>query len=312
MSTTNSLINSIEMLTNYFKSSEFKSIRNDATLLYDQNRVTIDDVTSLVSYINNPLNNPEIREQMNNIRELLVLNKNAYLDISSAEIRLNHSNNKSLPIASAPSILGITNIDNSISTQDAINFTDFLTQYPMLGPINNTGDKIFLAIKNAERKSIRNKQIIRIVKYDSRRKNAYILKDLICRPFGQSKQNRFNQYGYSISYFSEDETVLKNEICLEENDRYSKVKISIQKDLVVYDIRDTNIPLNYMAHRIPDKKDDGLCFEYLLPNFIADCAKHAGFDGILYRSVYSNDAINYALFDLRIQDIEIIDRQDFL
>jgi hypothetical protein len=222
---------------------------------------------------------------------------------------LNKKNDKKVNINKTNDIIAITKISNDISVEDAINFIDHLTQYPMLGLINSIGKKIYDYIKKSERIYIKNETMYRYVKYNNRKKNPYTINDLLCRPFGSGNHNRFNLIGYNISYFSSDEDISKKESKIMKEDRYTKIKIQIKNDKFGFNMCDLNIPLNKVSHYNVETRTD-LHTEYLLPNFIADCVKHLDYDCILYNSTLNESIKNYAIFELKNRDVDLLYRKD--
>lgn len=210
------------------------------------------------------------------------------------------------------SVVAINEISENISITDSIEYFDFLTNYPMLGYMHEVGKKIFSYINQCVKQSIVNKRLFRLRGYSAKRKSPYSILELIGPPFGVSQQNRFNNIGAKVSYFSDNAEVLKNEINLKDDDKYSQIEINLTKECLMLDVRDMNIPIFKLCHNKVERKNDYFNIEYVLPNYISDCARKAGFDGIIYRSTIEINATNYAFFYLAENDIQKINRIDNL
>jgi hypothetical protein len=78
------------------------------------------------------------------------------------------------------------------------------------------------------------------------------------------------------------------------------------------DIRNLNIPIFKLCHNKVERKNDYFNIEYVLPNYISDCARKSGFDGLIYKSTVNLESTNYAFFYLLENSITKISRYDNL
>lgn len=127
------------------------------------------------------------------------------------------------------------------------------------------------------------------------------------------KQNRFSMVGLNPLYLSEClETAIKETgIC--NTDKFTWIQLKLKNELSVLDITDIDIPLFNMCHKKAEQTNFNLSIEYLIPNFISDCARFHGFDGISYRSVHDYVSKNLVLFKAGKRDfnVEKIDSRNF-
>jgi hypothetical protein len=115
-------------------------------------------------------------------------------------------------------------------------------------------------------------------------------------PFSQTSQNRFSSLGMNHLYFADSLLgAQKATHCLVE--KHTWIEGRLKNTLQILDATDLSNPIFKFCHYQSDSINDKLKTNYLFPNFISDCAKHCGFDGIKYRSILDNSVLNYVFFD---------------
>lgn len=145
-------------------------------------------------------------------------------------------------------------------------------------------------------------------------------KDLWGPPAEFANQGRFNDIGTSVLYCSNDKSILAKEVPIKEDDIGKKkrilVKIISNKVLNLF-------PINYIFGK--DKEFNGLISDegndftddvikkhYIITNIVSAICCEIGYDGIVYKSVKNGEYINYAIFNVKKEDLEIIDKIEII
>lgn len=124
-------------------------------------------------------------------------------------------------------------------------------------------------------------------------------------PFEYSPNHgRYNEIGYSVLYLSNDINNLENEVKVTLNDcldcgvfRFKKNKVLFPVDLLFEQVEYQKM-INKSVPNDSNEKNKRVYFrEYILTNIIAQICKNCGYDGIVYGSVHSGNALNYAFFE---------------
>jgi len=302
----------IQRAIDYENSPEVNKNREDAIKYLSMNKIEISNLVKIANENSKYFTN-NINDQINSIKYIqeyipdLNIIKNAFGVIAQSMIQ-----SITFPLRNAESVVAVNELAENISIKDSIDFFDYLTNYPMLGYMHDVGKKIFDFIKKQEKCALHDIHLFRIRAYSQKRKNPYSILELIGPPFGISTQNRFSNIGAKVSYFSDSAEVLKMEININKDDKYSQIEIKLKKQCLMLDIRNLDIPVFKMCHNKIERANDYFNIEYVLPNYLSDCARKSGFDGIIYRSTIDYNATNYAFFYLTENDIEKIDRYDNL
>ena len=144
--------------------------------------------------------------------------------------------------------------------------------------------------------------------------------DLWAPPAEFANQGRFNDIGTSVLYCSNDKSILEKEVPIKEDDIGKKkrilVKIISNKVLNLF-------PINYIFGKDEGFNglisDDGNDFtaavikkHYIISNIVSAICCKIGYDGIVYKSVKCGEYINYAIFNVKKEDLEIIDKSEIL
>ncbi len=120
---------------------------------------------------------------------------------------------------------------------------------------------------------------------------------------------RFNPYGVSTLYLSEDWETAKLEL---NADKFQVAEIKIKKSLRVIDLKRSGGLVYKFCNRPLNSKDYNPD-EYVLPNFLAQCVSYLKnecgieLDGFEYESTKNKGKCCYALFDVHKPNIQISD-----
>ena len=253
----------------------------------------------------------ELEQQLAAIKYLYSISPELHVVRSKNNVTLQMDDQRrQIAMDSVEDIVSIEKLAGQIRLADAIDFYDFLTEYPMLGYMHEIGQRIFQFIESQDRLTIENTDLFRVRGYSATRKSPFSLREMIGPPFGAAPMNRFNNSGMNVSYFSEDRDVPMKEVGIRDGDRYTIVQVRLVQDKRMLDVRDIDVPLFRLCQSKVEKKSDYYSVEYILPNFVADCARKVGFDGLVYRSAVDDAKTNYVFFYLTPQDIEKTSRID--
>lgn len=185
-----------------------------------------------------------------------------------------------------------------------------IIKYPMLALDDKLGKYIYENLKRLGRFQVRDQ-----IFYIARQLNSNI-------PFDEPNmwhppsnrvavyEGRYNHFGQSFLYLANNEETAFMEVIPEWHKSCSMIQIKINKTIDVLDLRRVNfyveengldyILLHYMlVHEgtiSREAKNPYIKPEYLVPRFVADCARHYNFDGILFNST-KNNGDNLVLFE---------------
>jgi RES domain-containing protein len=118
---------------------------------------------------------------------------------------------------------------------------------------------------------------------------------MFAAPHGFATHGRYNPLGQGELYTCENKNVALKEVASNDQDlRYDIIEWKLEKSLNVLDLASSDSPLvQYCSFEKTSKNGQ----EYLLPNFLAQCAKYHGISGIRYKSVANPAVLNYVFFD---------------
>ncbi|WP_169871291.1 RES family NAD+ phosphorylase [Shouchella patagoniensis] len=209
--------------------------------------------------------------------------------------------------------------------KDVNDFYDHLVEFPMLGLNHNLGQSINEGFKEAYKYHLKNKTFYRARKLEE------------FKPFDEEGmwhppshlvdvfEGRYNHFGQSFLYMAEDEITAFKEVVPEWYRSCSMVKFEIREAVNILDLRRINfyeediglkyIIIHYMlVHEgtvSQEIKNSHVKPEYLVPRFVADCARSHNYDGIIFNST-KTDSYNLVIFEpdkLKQNDkIKILDK----
>jgi hypothetical protein len=171
-------------------------------------------------------------------------------------------------------------------------FGDFLEKYPYLGLNHEIGEKLHSTISNFPKTDIKEEIWWRARKPKGGKKLS--MKDMYPPRFPKA-EGRFNHYGQSVFYLASTAEAAMIEIldkgeCLAWVQQFTIKEVSNLLDLSSYVSAEEDIPIlalgliNVKFPSMVPSKESPWKPEYFIPRFIADCAKHQGFSGIIFNS----------------------------
>lgn len=177
-------------------------------------------------------------------------------------------------------------------------FYNYLEQYPMLSLENELGKHIYNNLIKLGTYELNEQTFCRARQLRSQ--DPYDEANMWNPPADKVAvyEGRYNHFGQSFLYLADDEDTAFKEVIPEWHKSCSMVQIKIQKPIKVLDLRRVNfysedkgmdyIILHYMlVHEgtiSQETKNDFIKPEYLVPRFVADCARLNEFEGILFNS----------------------------
>lgn len=216
-------------------------------------------------------------------------------------------NGNTIPIENAKDLVILKNIINGLTFEECSDFINYLSKFPMLGYKHRIGKKVDEYIRSCPQTNIQNITAYRIRVSTSLKQIAYTENEMFEPQYTMPKQNRFSMVGLNPLYLSGKLETAMLETELNEADKYTWIKLLIKNKFSVLDITDENVPLFRVCHKKAAHGSANMYVEYLFPNYISDCARACGFEGIIYNSVRDNKIPNYVLFDAGRRDFNVIE-----
>ncbi|MBU8726918.1 RES family NAD+ phosphorylase [Bacillus pumilus] len=189
-------------------------------------------------------------------------------------------------------------------------FYNHIVEFPMLALEHKLGKRLHDNIKNLDKYELSDK-----VFYRARALKKYVPYDEagMWNPPADKVavyEGRYNHFGQSFLYMATDEDTAFKEVIPEWHGSCSMIKIKLQDSVKLLDLRKVNfykesnsleyIILHYMlVHEgtiSQETQNPYIKPEYVLPRFLADCARLYNFEGILFNST-KNNGINLVLFE---------------
>lgn len=171
-------------------------------------------------------------------------------------------------------------------------FGDFLETYPYLGLNHEIGEKLHSTISNFPKTDIKEEIWWRARKpMDGKRLS---IEDMYPPRFPEA-EGRFNHYGQSVFYLASTAEaamieILHKDECLAWVQQFCIKEVSNLLDLSNHIPAEEDVPIlalgliNVKLSSMVPGKESPWKPEYFIPRFIADCAKHQGFNGIIFNS----------------------------
>lgn len=307
-----------ELLDKIISKSDFKIIMES---LKDNQKPSI-EISDAIKKISDSIDALKDKKLFDNIynniqiyndyyKEISTLIPSTYLKYDKDEkqtfIKSHDLKNINIPIENSKDIISINNMVDNISPEDCSDFIEYISSFPMLGYKHKVGRKIYDFLKTQEKKDIFDEIVFRVRKPSKNKTIPFTRNEMFEPAYKMPKQNRFSNIGINALYLSENLEVSKEETEIKSDERCTWIKLKIKTHLKILDVCDKNIPLFAHCHKMQESKQQMLNIEYLIPNFISDCSRNIGFNGIIYKSVYDESFKNYVLFDIGKKDFEIID-----
>lgn len=127
--------------------------------------------------------------------------------------------------------------------------------------------------------------------------------DFNAPPASEVREGRYNHAGKPVLYLASDERTCWEE-CHRPRNRFFVLEFSVQSPLVLLNFVDFDELSNLLSALIysslmssPTSSDGWNRPEYVLTRFVADCARAAGIDGIIYPSCRDSSGDNIVLLE---------------
>lgn len=215
--------------------------------------------------------------------------------------------NSEVPISNAKDVLILKSMFSNITFDECADFINYISKYPMLSYLSETGKKIYELVKKNNSNCCNDNIMYRVRIQEHNKKYPYTEDEMFEPPFKVTMQHRFSSNGQNYLYTSNDLDTAKLETGVEEKNLYTWMKMEVLEEFKMLNICNDSIPLFKYCHTKAENKKNQLNTAYLLPNYIADCAKKCGFNGIVYKSVIKPKTTNYVFFNVGKRDFKIID-----
>ena len=197
-----------------------------------------------------------------------------------------------------------------LETRQIINFINHLRKYPFFSLEHEIGKLIF---NNLKEKATEHCLIIKAGTFLYRARKmmdnvAYTKDEDMLEPdTGIPSIGRFNTYGVSTLYLSDDVETAKLELGEEE---FQIAQIVVQQEINIIDLEKSGGLLYHYCNKPLNTKEYNPA-EYVLPNFLAQCARYIknecniDLDGFKYESTKNKGRYCYALFDVHEPIIKV-------
>lgn len=195
----------------------------------------------------------------------------------------------------------------NISGEETEEFIQFLQRNPMLGLAHPVGQKIYKKIEDGDLPGIEEIKAGEVY-YRGRTRNKlqrlvpFIEEELWNPPIGIPQQGRYNPPGVTSLYLGNKQDAILLEIAPSNLDIVDIAEFEVKSNLKVFNTTQTDVDIFAGMTKGPN----GLIYsyEYIFPNFLAQCLAYHGFNGIIYKSVKDTKALNICLFNFS-QDEDI-------
>uniref|UniRef100_UPI001BB35331 RES family NAD+ phosphorylase n=1 Tax=Bacillus hominis TaxID=2817478 RepID=UPI001BB35331 len=200
-----------------------------------------------------------------------------------------------IPVKSLVSTIGAGDLLRNITKEEVISFYLHLSRYPMLGLEHEVGKRILNELEQVKIINVQNKVLYRARPRDSKKRVIpYSSDEMFSAPYGVSGHGRFNVVGQGELYTCDNKDIAVTECVKGADITVDIIEWELIEDIKLIDLTDIESPLvQYCSFSA--ETSSGL--EYLVPNFIAQCAKSKGIAGIVFISAQKSDALNYVFFD---------------
>ncbi|MCM3186371.1 RES family NAD+ phosphorylase [Priestia megaterium] len=203
----------------------------------------------------------------------------------------------------------VINTFSGTTEYEGKDFMNYLLKNPMLGMNHELGQKIFFQIKNGNIPNLvtieaGNRFLRGRTRKDNERMANYMPEELWNPPEGIPSQGRYNPPGISSLYMASSMDVVFNELSFiyNEGESIDFAEFLLLEDMRVWDVRDLDIEIFSSMPSL--NKELKLSYEYIFPNFIAQCLMANNYNGIIYNST-RGDGYNFCLFNFK-RDKDIV------
>ena len=209
-------------------------------------------------------------------------------------------------------VIAIKQLFPDLTENQILNFINHLRKYPFFPLEYGIGKLIFnnLKEKATEHCFTIKKGTLLYRAREIKDNNRYSTDESMLEPdTGIPNIGRFNPYGVPTLYLSEDSETTKLELGAE---KFQVAQIVVKKEINIIDLEESGGLLYHYCNKPLNTKEYNPA-EYVLPNFLAQCARYIknecniDLDGFKYESTKNKGRYSYALFDVHEPNIQISD-----
>ncbi|WP_339823441.1 RES domain-containing protein [Paenibacillus sp. FSL R7-0163] len=188
---------------------------------------------------------------------------------------------------------------------DLIEFSDYLKNNNMLGSLHRVGRLIYeLLLKHYRLKHyvvLESGRILFRGRNISKSEKNYVPDQMWNPPQSWASHGRYNPVGSSVLYCCDSMDSIPYEINTTSKQDVCIADVIIKESLKMLDIDRLFYNFNDLVRE--NTNIEGIYnSDYSLTNFIAQCCKEIGYNGILYKGVRGENYINYALLNFKESD----------
>lgn len=193
-------------------------------------------------------------------------------------------------------------IDVDVTAGELMDFMTFLVSERSFGYKHKVGEKIYSAIKrmwdNQEYEGLCKEYY-----YHSRPiekgQTPYLFQEMLKAPYGVTGAGRYNYPGVAYYYTADTKEGAEEQVkCHNKGKGIQTVKIKPRHPAKLLDLsrpkRWGKEFLRYIRFDVGDDVDSTLPSAYLIPNYVSDCCRRVGYDGIKYYG--GSDYCNYVVW----------------
>ena len=219
----------------------------------------------------------------------------------------NTGDQSSVPLKDVASTIAVSEFLTSMTVSEIFDFYNFLVKFPMFGNMHPIGKKIFEEIPKIQLKEFKDLTLFRVRDRDIAEKDIpFTDLEMFEAPFGLANHGRFNVIGQGELYTCSNRDVALKEIAQnKENLRYDIIKWRLQKPVHLLEISNFD---NALGKYISIEKR-GNSNAYLVSNFLSQCMKYHGINGLSYVSIADKNETNFVFFDFENNWFERIGRE---
>ncbi|WP_113671178.1 RES family NAD+ phosphorylase [Vallitalea guaymasensis] len=213
--------------------------------------------------------------------------------------------NKKIEVTQIPSTLAVTQFFDNISQEETLEFYHHLSEYPMIGTAHPVGKEILNSLKSYENYVDLDLTLFRARKREASMDRPFVIKELFNPSYGIANQGRYNFHGISNLYLCDSLEGALSEVRAQPPETIDIPEFRLSKRVNLLDVTEKDCALfNYCGFE--NKSNLNIKPEYLIPNFLSQCCKLSGIEGIKYLSDKHEDAENYVFFIFNEYDFKHI------
>jgi ribosome modulation factor len=249
------------------------------------------------SFPNIDVRNFDVRNMFSGLSPSNYTLKNDVLENKFNASLVKNDTSDEIPFKSAVSSVSSIDLIKNITKEEVLSFYIHLSRFPMLGSEHEVGRKIIDDLDQINVLTLCNKTLYRARPRDTKKRAIpYTPDEMFSAPYGLSGQGRYNVVGQGELYTCDNKDVAVKECTKGITTTVDVIEFELIEKIELIDLTDKVSPLvQYCSFSL----DTSTGLEYLVPNFIAQCAKSKGIDGITFISNQDEKVLNYVFFDYK-------------